>query len=314
MRTAAAVDNDTGGRACVNLRLTVDLEVFRGVVAFVAAAEAKSFRKAAAALGVSAAAVSKAISGLEADTGVQLFVRGARQVALTSEGEAFLSHCRPAVISVAAGRAGLESRRKQPQGELVLSVPFVATGLVAPAIAALRERYPRLSFSLRVTDQLARFGEEGVDVALRIGPLADSGLLARKVRETRLVTVASPVYLARAGHPRTPEDLAGHACVGLIGPRGKPFAWLFRSGPREVVSTLLVDHGPSLADAALAGVGLTQLFDFMAAPLVRDGRLVAVLDDEVARGPDVFALSTPGRQSSARVRAALDTLAEVLAR
>jgi DNA-binding transcriptional LysR family regulator len=287
----------------------MDLDVFRGVVAFVASAEAKSFRKAAASLGVSAAAISKAISALEEETGVKLFVRGAREVALTSEGESFLSHCRPAVRSVAAGRAALDARRKQPQGELVVSAPFVATSLVAPALKLLRERHPRLSFSLKVSDELASFAEQGIDVAVRIGALADSGLVAKKIRETRLVTVASPAYLSRAGSPESIDDLAKHACIGLVGPNGKPFAWWFREGPREIAATLLVDHGPSVADLALAGAGVTQLFDFMAAPLVREGRLLTVLDGHVARGPDVYALSSPGRQP-ARVRAAIDALVD----
>lgn len=302
--TDMAADRQHGAR--------VPIELFRGVVTFVAAAEAKSFRRAAVDLGISAAAVSKAVAALEDETGVKLFVRGAREVTLTSEGEAFLAHCRPAVVSVTSGRAALESRKKQPQGELVISAPYVAAPLVAPVVAVLRERHPKLGVALRVTDRLARLGEEGVDVALRVGALDASGLVARKVRSTRLVTVASPQYLARAGRPASIDALVSHACVGAIGPKGKPFEWWFRTGPREIRSAVLSDFGPALVDAALAGVGITQLFDFMAAPLVREGRLVLVLEEEIAPGPDVFALCAPGRQSSARVRVAMDAFAEIL--
>lgn len=302
--TRVSADGEIGTRA--------PIELFRGVVTFVAAAEVKSFRKAAIDLGVSAAAVSKAIAALEQETGVKLFVRGARDVSLTSEGEAFLAHCRAAVRAVATGRATLEARKKQPQGELVITAPYIAAPLVAPVVALLRERHPKLAFALRVTDRLARLGEEGVDVALRIGALDASELVARKVRSTELVTVASPAYLARAGRPTSIDALSSHACVGAIGPKGKPFEWWFRSGPREVRSVLLTDFGPALLDAALAGVGVTQLFDFMATPLVREGRLALVLEEEIAPGPDVFALCAPGRQSSARVRVAMDAFAEIL--
>jgi LysR family transcriptional regulator for bpeEF and oprC len=291
----------------------MELDPFRGVAVFVVAAEAKSFRRAAIELGVSAAAVSKAILKLEDELGVPLFVRGARAVSLTRDGEAFLAHTRPAVLAVRSGRTLMESGRKQPEGVLVVSAPFVVAPLVTAAIALLRERHPRLTFSLRVTDRIARIGEEGVDVAVRVGALEDASLAARKLRGTKLYTVASPDYLARASVPRTVDALDAHTCISSLGPRGKPYAWLFASGPRVVRSVLEVDHGPSVLSAAIAGVGLGQVLDFMAEQHLADQTLVRVLADQTASGPDVLAVFAAGRAASPRVRVAVDALREALA-
>src|SRR5579862_9299105 len=124
----------------------MDLDVFRGVVPFVAVVEERSFRRAAAKLGVSAAAVSKAIGVLEKEVGTSLLARGSREVTVTREGALLYESCRPAVTGVTAARALVEGTKREPQGELVVSVPFVVASLVHPALAALRVRHPRLTF------------------------------------------------------------------------------------------------------------------------------------------------------------------------
>ena len=284
----------------------MQLDLFRGVVHFAAVAEAGSIRGAATRLGISPTAVSKALSALEAELGMALVRRDARGLALTAEGERFYEHCRPAIAAISAGRSAMEAAQEEPQGELSLSVPYAVAGLVLPALADLRARHPRLRFRVAVTDQLARLTEDPVDVAVRVGPLPDSSLVARRLYTTRLLTVASPAYLARAGVPATKADLALHDCLSLIGPGGRPYAWRLASGPVVVEARLLVDHAPSLVDAALAGLGITQLFDLLARPLLRDGRLVAVLPEEVAEGPEVHAVCAPGGKGTPRVRAAFE--------
>ena len=197
-------------------------ELFRGVVPFVAVAEALSFRAAAARLGVSPAAVSKAVQTLEAELGVVLLNRSTRAVSLTREGTLFFERCRQAVAAVLGAREAIEPARRQPEGELVVSLPFVLTALVARGLEVLRARYPKLTFRVLVTDRLSQLNDEAVDVALRIGPLADSTLVARSLRKTRLVTLASPAYLSRRVAPRRLEELASHDCLVLVGPNGKP--------------------------------------------------------------------------------------------
>jgi LysR family transcriptional regulator for bpeEF and oprC len=127
------------------------------------------------------------------------------------------------------------------------------------------------------------------------------------------VTVASPGYVARRGAPRKVADLEKHDLLGLTAPNGRPRAHLFASGPYAFEAAMLVDHGPTLVDAAIAGLGVTQLFDFMAEPLVREGKLVPLLVDEVAQGPDVHAVCAPGRRAAARVRAAFEAFADAFA-
>jgi LysR family transcriptional regulator for bpeEF and oprC len=295
----------------VNQRLTImQLDLFRGVVPFVAVAEERSFRRAAERLGVSPAAVSKAVKTLEEELGHSLLARNSRAVVLTREGELLFERCRAAVAAVQGVREALEGARRLPEGELVVSVPFIMTQLLASALALLRVRYPRLTFRVLVTDRLSRLNEEAVDVAVRVGTLADSSLVARRIRRTRLLTVASPRYLARRGTPGHIEDLDGHDCLVGLAPQGRPYPWMFASGTRLVTPTLVAAHGPTLIDAALAGLGITQGFDFMVEGLVREGRLVTLLPDEVADGPDVHAVCAPGRRAAPRIRAAFEALVD----
>jgi DNA-binding transcriptional LysR family regulator len=293
--------------------LTMDLDMFRGVVPFVAVAEEKSFRRAAERLGISAAAVSKSIQVLEERVGLPLFVRSARSVALTGEGAAFFARCQEAVAAVAGAREAIDPVRSLPTGELIVSAPFVVSPLLAPALALLRSRYARLDFRVLVTDRLSRLAEESVDIAVRVGPIREVSLVARRLRRTRLVTAAAPGYLARRGVPRSLADLDRHDCLVLTSPQGRARPWLFASGPHEVRPAVLIDHGPSLVDLALAGMGLTQMFDFMAEDLVQAGRLALIFADEVAQGPEIHAVCAPGRRAAARIRAGFEAFADAFA-
>jgi DNA-binding transcriptional LysR family regulator len=156
---------------------------------------------------------------------------------------------------------------------------------------------------------MARLAEEPVDVAVRVGPLADSALVARRLRVVRIVTVASPAYLARAGTPRRPADLDAHDAVVAVAPSGKPYVWQFKSGAREPRPKVLVDQSPSVVEAAVAGLGVTQAFDYMVDSLVREGRLMALFAEEVVDGPPIHAVCAPGRRATPRVRAAFEAFA-----
>lgn len=294
----------------INLGLTMDTDLFRNVVPFVSVLEHGSFRAAAQRLGVSPAAVSKAVKALEAELGTSLLNRSARAVTATREGEMFFERCQQAVAAVSGARQNLAASRKVPSGELSVSVPYLAVSLLAPAMALLRARHPRVSFRVTVTDRLSRLVEESIDIAVRVGPLRDSSLVARHLKSTRIVTVASPGYVSVRGLPRDPDALASHDCLVALSPGGKPRPWLFARGPVEVPATLIVDHGPTLLDAALAGVGVAQVLDYMAAPHLSVGRLVAVCAHEDTDGPDIHAVCAPGQRASARVRAAFDAFAD----
>jgi DNA-binding transcriptional LysR family regulator len=290
-------------------------DLFAGILPFVRAAEERSFGRAAADLGVTTAAVSKAVRKLEDDLGVKLLDRSSRVVTLTREGALFLERCRQAVLSVQGARDLMQATRREPQGELAVTLSFVLAPFVVPNLPRLTAKYPRLAFRVSLSDRLARLAAESYDVAIRLGELADSSLVSRRLRRTRWITVASPSYLARRAAPRTLAELAQHDCLRFVGPSGKPRDWTFADGARTVAvatrGSLVIDHGAELLDAAKAGMGICQVLDFMVDAGLRDGSLVEVLPGSSAGGPDVHALMTPGRASSANVRAFLRFLVDV---
>ena len=289
-------------------------DLFAGVLPFVRAAEEKSFGRAAASLGVTTAAVSKAVKKLEEDLGVRLLDRSSRVVSLTREGEVFLERCQSAVLNVRGARDAIEGIRSEPRGVVRVTIPFVLASIVVTSLPRIASQYPRLSFRFDVTDRVAKLSGEFYAVAVRMGELEDSTLVARLLRRTRWITVAAPSYLARRGTPKAPDDLAHHDCLRFVGPSGKPTPWTFHDGKRtrawETSGTLIVDHGTSLLDGARSGLGIAQVLDFMIGDALQTGALVEVLAGASARGPDVRAVTTQARASSANVRAFVDFLVD----
>lgn len=242
------------------------LGLFRGVVPFVAVAQELSYRRAAARLGISAAAVSKAVKQLEQELGVVLFQRSSRAVSLTPEGDSFLARCSQAMRAIQDARQDASQARSAPQGQVVISASFIVTKVVVRALQPLSQKYARLSFRLHSTDRLARFAEEGVDVAVRVGEPQDADLRVRRLCRTRWQIVASPAYLAQHGIPQRIEDLAQG--LRFLAPNGKPRPWVLGGQTSELAGPLLVDHGPTLVDAALVGLGAAQVLDFMVKDLI----------------------------------------------
>ncbi|HVE82088.1 MAG TPA: LysR family transcriptional regulator, partial [Myxococcales bacterium] len=208
----------------------MDGDLFTGVPHFFHVAEERSFRRAAQKLGLTPAAVSKAVLKLEEKLGVKLLQRTSRAVALTPEGAEFLTRCREAISSLHAGHEQLSESRRQPRGELSLSLPFILGRVVVPALPRLAARYPELSVRVTMTDRLVRLQEEQVDVGVRVGAREDSALISRLLGASRWVTVAAPSYLARHGEPSRPEELARHTCVQFVAPSGRPRDWTFTDG------------------------------------------------------------------------------------
>lgn len=292
-------------------------DLFSGVIPFIYTAREQSFRRAAERLGVTPAAVSKAIARLEDDVGVQLLERTTRRVGLSAEGELFIAYCREALAQIQAGRDSIAHAQQAPQGEVVVSLPFILSQVFIARMPRFLARYPALKVKTRFSDRLSHFIGEGVDVAIRVGPLEDSTLVAKKLMDTRWVTVASPGYLGRCGEPRRPVDLGEHNCLTFYSPRGLEVAWTFATdgdaGERiPVVGNLATDQGETLLAAAVAGLGVCQVLDFMLGKHVRAGHIVEVLREFSAPGPSVHALCLPGQRSVPRIRALLDFLGEEL--
>jgi DNA-binding transcriptional LysR family regulator len=292
----------------------VAADPFAGVDVFVRVAQARSLGTAARRLGLTASAVSKAIARLEADVGTRLLHRTARGVTLTTDGERFLERCRRALAEMSAARAALAADREAARGLLRVSLPHPLGRLVVmPALPRLFERHPELELRVGFTDRFVRFADENVDVAIRIGTLADQSGVARRLRALRWLTAAAPAYLAARGAPRDPEELARHNCLVFILPTGLPQPWRF-SGGRTVRArgNLTADLGEGLIEAALAGLGVIQAHDYMLAGPIAEGRLVPVLEEHATAGPPLSTLCAPGRERSPAVRAFVGFATELL--
>lgn len=288
------------------------IELFSGVVPFVHVADQLSFRRAAEQLGVSTAAVSKAVARLEERLGVKLLSRSSRTVALTPEGKIFHTRSREAVASLRAGHAQLTQTRARPRGDVHISTSFILGPIVVAGLPLLAARYPDLVVHLELSDRVSGLLAEGIDVALRVGARTSSTLVSRVLYRPRWVTVAAPDFVARHGTPARPADLARYNCLRFVDPRGRPVPWWFaepdHAAPASHVVTgnMLVNNGELLLAAVSSGTGLAQLLDFMVTDLVRDGRLVEVLGAFASEGPTIHAVTAPERSRAANVRAIID--------
>jgi LysR family transcriptional regulator for bpeEF and oprC len=280
---------------------------FAGVVPFIAVVEEKTFRAAGARLGCSTAAVSKAVLSLEARLGVTLLQRGPRGASPTAEGEAFYRRAHEAVSGLLAARDEATASRAAPKGPLHVSLSFVVAPLFVDGLDRFLARYPRVEPRLSFTDRMARFAEDRVDASVRVGGHDEPSLVVRKLADTRWVTVASPSYLARQGAIQRVEDLANHRCLCFVMPNGtqRPWSFAFDDAAKSVpvAPAVLVDQGEHLPRMALAGLGVTQVLDFMVRPAIAKGELVEVLSPHSAQGPSIRLVSTRERARSANVRA-----------
>lgn len=271
---------------------------------FVTVADCGTFSGAARRLRIAPQAVTRGIAALEAALGASLFHRSTRAVALTAEGEALLPRIRRMLQELDEAERSVTGGQDEPNGLLHVTAPVTFGRLhVMPAIVELLARHPRLDFRLMLLDRNVRIIEEGIDVAVRIGHLADSALRATVIGHVRSVLVASPAYLAARGMPAAPRDLAQHGLIASTGPRGSN-EWRFegrREGPDR--ARLSVNTVGAALVAARAGVGIANLLSYQVADALADGTLVEVLKPE---RPDLLPVNLvidPGRARLASTRA-----------
>jgi DNA-binding transcriptional LysR family regulator len=280
--------------------------------AFAAVADARSFTQAARRLGVSSAQVSKLVARLENRLSARLLNRTTRDVSLTDTGRAYLERARQVLEDFASLESSVRDE-SGPRGALRISAPvsFGAAELT-PALLEFAAAYPLVALDVSSTDRMVNLVEEGFDVAVRIGQLEDSSLIARKLAAVRMVTCAAPDHLARTGRPQTPEDLAAHEAI-LDTNGADPTVWRFRSGAarREVRvrGRLRFSGASACVAAARAGFGVTRVPAFAAAEDLRAGRLQALLCDFEPELIHVHAVYPHGRHLAAKVRAFVDFLA-----
>ncbi len=287
----------------------------QSLVAFAESAKRGSFAGAARELGLSPSAVAKSVARLEDDLGVRLFHRTTRKVALTSEGHELHRRCRVIVDEFEALRDVAAGARGAPSGTLRINVPITyGKRIVLPKLAALRRRHPGITLDVSFSDRYADIVSEGLDAAIRVGHLADSSLVARRIGEQRLAVVASPRYLRKHDEPSHPSQLASHACMVFRMPTtGRPRAWQFVDGRRRLEwlpdAPVIMNDGEGLVAAAVEGIGLTQVPDYLATEEVRAGRLKTVLEDFQPPPLPISVVYPSARRVTPRLRALLDSLA-----
>ena len=264
---------------------------------FVAVATEGGFAAAARKLGSSPPAVTRGIAALEARLGTVLFRRSTRAVALTDAGAAFLEQARRILADLAGAERALRGAEAEPRGQLHLTAPVMFGRLhVLPVVGELMAQHRELAVRMMLIDRNVRIIEEGIDVAVRIGPLADSGLKAVRVGRVRQTLVASPAYLARRGAPATVADLAAHDLIGTMGPRWTnewQFArsrWRLGAPPRLVINTV-----DGVLAAAEAGLGIANLLSYQLAEALDAGRLISLLADDAPPALPVHLLFEPSR-------------------
>jgi DNA-binding transcriptional LysR family regulator len=277
---------------------------------FVMIAREGSFARAARRLNLSPQAVTRGISALEQRLGLRLFLRSTRAVSLTTEGAGVLPRIERILGELADSERVLSGMLAEPRGELSVSAP-VAFGQmhVQPVVAELLARWPALDVRLQLLDRNVRLIEEGIDIAVRIGALADSALRTTQIGVVRQVIVASPAYLARRGVPKNPQDLASHDVIASTGPRGQG-EWRIggQTEPHGLRRRLRVNTVGAALDAAEAGLGLANFLSYQASGALNAGRLIEVLQPEQPEPIPVSLVFEPGRAGSAATRAFIEAM------
>jgi DNA-binding transcriptional LysR family regulator len=286
------------------------MDQFRELQTFVAVAEAGAFNAAARRLAMSPPAVTRAVTALEARLGVQLFTRTTRQVALTEAGARLVDDARRILADLAEAEASAAGAHDAPRGTLHLTAPVLfGERFVAPVLRDWLDAHPGVTANALFVDRIVDLIGEGLDVALRIGDLPDSGLIATRVGAVRRVVVAAPDYLARAGSPAAPDDLADHRIVEATGLGTAP-DWSFAAaGARcrvRVDPTLRVSTVAAAIDAALAGWGLARVLSYQVADALAAGTLVEVLAGSDAARMPIHLVHAEGRRPAAKIRSFVD--------
>lgn len=280
--------------------------------------ECESFTQAAKALGLPRSSVSAAVAALEQRIGTRLLQRTTRRVSATQDGTAFYEHCARLVADVEETEALFRHSAASPAGRLRIDVPGrIGRLIIAPALPDFLARYPEIDIDLSVTDRAANLIEDGIDCVLRVGPLSDSGLIARSVGELPLINVASPGYLTAHGVPTHPGEIDGHRAVNYASPmtgRIEPWEWL-EDGVlhgRALPGRVTVNSAEAYIACCLAGLGLIQIPAYDVAEHLAAGDLVEVMPRHRAAPMPMTLLYPHRRHLSRRLQVFADWLVALL--
>lgn len=294
------------------------MDRFHEIEVFLAVSEAGSFAKAGEKLRLSPPAVTRAISALEDRLGARLFNRTTRSLAITEVGARFLDSARRIVDDLGAAEREAVGDTAVPKGHLTVTASVtLGRSLLAPVAAEFLDIYPQVTVSVLLLDRVTSLVEEGIDVAVRVGVLPDSGMMARRVGSVRRVLVASPEYLARHGTPAIPTDLQGHAMIAFTGlmPNRE---WRFLDGRSGKAVSFMprfeINDAVAAIAAAESGRGITVALSYMVAERIREGRLMVVLDELSPPPAPVHVVVPQARLMAPKLRAFVDFAAPRLKR
>jgi len=289
------------------------MDLFTCMRAFVVVAETGKFSAASERLGLSHAMASKQVMDLEAHLGAQLLNRTTRKVSLTEQGAAYLERCRDIFASIDEAEHEITSQTSEPVGRLRVSAPTAfGASHVAPEIAKFVAKHPKVSIDLILNDRMVDLIEEGYDLAIRIGRLADSSLIAKRIGEMRLICCASPQYFEIHGAPSQPEDLIHHECI-LYSYASTGNSWSFPSREGEcsvkVSGSVSCNNGEAICEMAIQGLGVILQPDFIVRPHLKSGSLIEIFPDHVREAAGIYALHQSRRYVPVRLRSFIDHLA-----
>jgi DNA-binding transcriptional LysR family regulator len=284
------------------------------LAAFETVARHRSFRRAGEERGVTASAISHAVSALEARVGIRLLNRTTRSVAPTNAGAMLLSRLQPAFAEIGGALDALNQFRDTPFGKVRINVPnSIAPFVLGPVMAPLLSANKNLQLEIVATDRLVDIVEEGFDAGIRLGESLREGMTAVKIKpRLRFAVVGSPAYFATRGIPSTPEALKDHACIRNLYPSGVPYPWEFAKGKRSIAfqptGMLALDDHELMVVAAEKGLCLAYVWEDRAVSLIEQGKLIRCLDDWCAPEEWLYLYYPDRRHLSAGLRAVIDVM------
>jgi DNA-binding transcriptional LysR family regulator len=278
---------------------------------FISTVDAQSFTAAADKLGLSKQFISRRIMALEDRLGARLLIRTTRRLSVTDTGRAYYERALKIIDEVNDTEQMVSSESASPRGTLRISAPMsFGTLHLGPAIARFMAQCPDIRIELDLSDRFVDIVGEGYDMALRIGALADSSLIARQIAPVQIVACASPAYLKRRGKPKSPADLKGHDCL-LYG-HGRNVEWVFAEKGKPlhvpVKGRLRANNGELACAAAIEGLGIVLLPTFIVGGALRSKQLVTILDDYAPPPLTIYAVYPQHRQTSLAIKAFVDFL------
>jgi DNA-binding transcriptional LysR family regulator len=292
------------------------MDKFNAMQVFVRVAEAGSFTAVANQENVARSMITRQIAGLEKQLGSKLIIRSTRSLTLTTAGAAYLERCRVILNMVDAAESSLSEEKVEPRGRIRLGLPL-SFGLqrLMPALAEFSKRHPHIQLSMDFSDRRANLIEEGIDVAIRITGSLDPSDIVRKLGSCKILTLASPDYLAQHGTPKHPRELQNHECLAYSMDM-KPVNWIYEVGGSNfnvpIRGRMMANNGEALMQATAAGLGMTRQPDFIAQAFLDSGEVVEILKKFAIDPLGIYAVLPSNRYIPHRVSVLIEYLSNAL--